>query len=326
VITAFNDAEFIEQALRSVKSQVLQPGEIIVVDDGSSDASPLLAEAAGARLIRHDRNRGLAAARNSGIRASQFDWIAFLDADDEWREDKLLAQWTLIEANPQLRMVFCDREHFTKDQVVVERHLANWKPYLDVRKEPLPGGGLMCPRDQMGVALIRGHFIKPSTLMVRKDLFEEAGMFDEGLGTPEEPNGTCEDLELNLRLVRLSDAGVVEAPLLRYRMREGSMSGNEFRMLRGSILVADMMEAKPERYALGAPEAYRLERPGRLREAGVLLMHKGDFPEARRLLWRSLREEFDLRTFAALGTSLAGPRAHHVLVGLKRKLGLRGLN
>src|SRR5262244_3231712 len=90
VIPAYNAAAFIAEALESVRAQTRAAAEVIVVDNGSTDASPRLAEAAGACVLRLERP-GVSRARNVGIRAATQPWIAFLDADDLWQPDKLAA-------------------------------------------------------------------------------------------------------------------------------------------------------------------------------------------------------------------------------------------
>lgn len=93
VIPAFNREEMLGRALRSVLAQRPAPAEIVVVDDASSDGTVAAAEALGARVIRHDVNRGEGAARNSGIAAATQAWIALLDSDDEWLPGHLAALW-----------------------------------------------------------------------------------------------------------------------------------------------------------------------------------------------------------------------------------------
>jgi GT2 family glycosyltransferase len=86
----------IERAIASIWNQrPAPPAELIVVDDGSDDDTATLAEAAGARVIRHETNRGSAAARNTGARAATYPWIAPLDSDDEWLPNHLATLYPL---------------------------------------------------------------------------------------------------------------------------------------------------------------------------------------------------------------------------------------
>jgi glycosyltransferase involved in cell wall biosynthesis len=97
VIPAYNRANVIEEAIRSVQSQTYQDYEILVVDDGSSDSTPrilkrLTQEDARIKYLQHPTNLGAQAARNTGIRASKGRWIAFLDSDDRWLPQSLKAR------------------------------------------------------------------------------------------------------------------------------------------------------------------------------------------------------------------------------------------
>ena len=93
--------------MSSVRAQTRPAAEVIVVDNGSTDASPRLAEAAGARVLRLERP-GVSRARNVGIRAATQPWIAFLDADDLWQSDKLETQWRAVERCPDVGIVITD--------------------------------------------------------------------------------------------------------------------------------------------------------------------------------------------------------------------------
>lgn len=101
VIPAYNRAATIENCVRSVQGQTYQNLEVIVVDDGSRDATieiveRLAREDARIRLVRHERNRGAQAARNSGIYAAKGSWIAFLDSDDQFLPHSLEARLTFV--------------------------------------------------------------------------------------------------------------------------------------------------------------------------------------------------------------------------------------
>jgi GT2 family glycosyltransferase len=97
VVPAFNRAGTIARALESALAQQspFAPAEIIVVDDHSEDESGEIAKSLGARVIRHEHNRGAAAARNTAIAAARQPWLAMLDSDDEWLCDHLATLWPL---------------------------------------------------------------------------------------------------------------------------------------------------------------------------------------------------------------------------------------
>lgn len=95
IIAAYNRAHLIGRALRTVLEQTYNDFEVIIVDDASTDNTENVIKSfddARIKYIRHDKNKGAAAAWNTGIRASKGEYIAFQDSDDEWAEDKLEKQ------------------------------------------------------------------------------------------------------------------------------------------------------------------------------------------------------------------------------------------
>jgi len=104
IVTAFNCAAFVGDALRSVLSQTR--GEVIVVDDASTDTTAaVVAEFPSVRYLRHAANLGPAAARNTGLSAARSEIVAFLDGDDLWSPDKMAMQLAHIERDPGLQVV-----------------------------------------------------------------------------------------------------------------------------------------------------------------------------------------------------------------------------
>ena len=95
IIPTYNRAHLIGRAIRSVLDQTYQDWELIVVDDASTDDIPGIVKGftdGRVKYIRHDENKGAAAARNTGIQAARGAYIAFLDSDDEWLPEKLERQ------------------------------------------------------------------------------------------------------------------------------------------------------------------------------------------------------------------------------------------
>jgi len=113
VIPAYNSAAYLSRAIESALGQRYPQDrlEVIIVDDGSSDDSPAIAEGYADRNARvlalRQANAGPAAARNRGIAAAGGELIAFLDSDDAWEPTKLARQAALFQADPQLGLVHC---------------------------------------------------------------------------------------------------------------------------------------------------------------------------------------------------------------------------
>ena len=99
IVPVRNAASHLPAALASIRPQLPQSAEILVIDGGSSDDSVAIATAHGARVL-HQQGRGLAAARNQAIRACNTPWISFCDADDRWTSDSLAVRMGALDMNP----------------------------------------------------------------------------------------------------------------------------------------------------------------------------------------------------------------------------------
>jgi len=205
VIPTFNAAERIAVALDSVMRQTSQPAQVIVVDDGSTDAtSDVVARYAGCVRCIRQGNAGPAAARNTGISAASADWIAFLDDDDTWEERRLELSLDLLRANTDL--MWCATAY-------TRMGAAGSVPSL----APLPSGPARLPF--FAAALARTPICTPG-MMVRRDVLREAGGFctDLRLG---------EDIDLWIRIaVRYPTLGFVWTPCVRVGSRAGSITGS----------------------------------------------------------------------------------------------------
>lgn len=200
VIPFYNGAAIIERALRSLETQTRPPAEVIIVDDGSPEPLPQIRSPLPIRHLRHDSNRGIPGARNTGIRAATSTWIAFLDQDDEWVPDKLERQLEVAGASGSSGSsgdTGSGGEAGGAAPVVFGRLLhtgSNREPFVWPPAPAVPvleEGG-----DQaMSVFVRRGNAAPIVTLLVPRRAFERYGLLDEGL------RGGGDDFELLLRLV-----------------------------------------------------------------------------------------------------------------------------
>src|SRR5215470_11833569 len=107
IIPSYNSVKYLRDALDSVLSQTFRDFEVLVIDDGSTDDTRVVIRRYG-EAVRYiyQQNSGVAAARNRGISESRGQYVAFLDADDTWRQDKLEAQVTALRKNPRYQACY----------------------------------------------------------------------------------------------------------------------------------------------------------------------------------------------------------------------------
>ena len=126
IITSYNCADYIGDAIESVRRQTLRPAEIIVVDDGSTDKTRELVHALGGDIrYFHQGNSGEAAARNRGVALSRGETIAFLDADDAWLPEHLAVLSKRLIEDDAVSIV-CGRARAFKDKDWTEAHAAGF--------------------------------------------------------------------------------------------------------------------------------------------------------------------------------------------------------
>ena len=105
IIVVYNGARYLAEAIESILAQSLAPTELIVIDDGSTDATATVARGFAGVYYEYQPNRGIGAARNLGLERARGDFIAFLDADDLWMPEKLARQAAAFAADPHLDFV-----------------------------------------------------------------------------------------------------------------------------------------------------------------------------------------------------------------------------
>ncbi len=177
VIPAYNSAAFIAEAIDSIRQQTHPVDEIIVVDDGSTDnTEAVVRSTAPEASYIHQQNQGPSAARNRGIAAASGNWIAFLDADDQWTTDKIARQIAALANEPSLRLIAGDMAETDQNgKLLIASVLA--KHHLLKRFQALAGKAL----PNALATLVEKNFIPTGTVLVRRDVLIEAGCFNPGI-------------------------------------------------------------------------------------------------------------------------------------------------
>ncbi len=270
IIPTYNRAKFLAEALDSVLAQTCPPLEIIVVDDGSTDQTEELVKKYPVRYIRQT-HRGVAAARNHGLRLARGELIAFLDSDDLWLPKKLERQVTFFKEHPQAVAV--------QTEEIWIRHGRRVNPKKKHTKE----SGLIFHR------CVELCVVSPSGVMLRREIFREIGLFDETFPV-------AEDYELWLRLSARYPIYLIEEPLVVKRGgHEDQLSRQPgldwYRLLALTKLLKNEPRLTPAMRLLALREALK---KGRIFAQGAL--KRGKIFEA----WCALRIIEELKLFPGL--------------------------
>jgi glycosyltransferase involved in cell wall biosynthesis len=255
VIPTYNYGRFIGETIESALAQTYSSVEIVVVDDGSTDDTRERVAAYGNRLrYVHQQNRGVSAARNTGIRAAQGELIALLDSDDLWLPEKLERQVSVWVRQPDSGLVATER--FAIDET--GRRL----DYVDERRSR-DGFRELTMRD-----LLEFPAFSPSSVLARKDALPAAGGFDEGLTA-------VEDMEMWVRIAARFRVLRLNATLTGQRFHFKSMSHQADSMLRNHQKVIDQLFARVPQLQ-PHPRWRRLAEARMYREVAFMRCRGGD--------------------------------------------------
>ncbi|ABC23885.1 glycosyltransferase family 2 protein [Rhodospirillum rubrum] len=209
VIPAWNAEATLGRALASVRAQTLAPRQVIVVNDGSSDATPEIAARMATKTFpvtvidRTGRGSGPAAARNAGIAAAGEPFVAFLDADDVWLPDKLARQMAALRASPDAVLCCCDAQWVGEDAPARTAHPTIYED------RPIKGGA------EAWKEILLDCYVGTPCVVARRAALIEAGGFDERLVVGE-------DQDLWIRLALQGPVIALPEVLVRYGLSADS--------------------------------------------------------------------------------------------------------
>jgi glycosyltransferase involved in cell wall biosynthesis len=242
VVPLFQTERYIAHTLASVHAQTFADYEVIVVDDGSSDRGPAIARETGDPRVRvvTQLNRGLAGARNTGIREAKGAYVAFLDADDLWQPDKLARHVALLDENAAVGISFSASR------------------LIDDHGTPLgllqrPSRRTFAPAD----VFCRNPVGNGSAPVIRSETLAAIAFFDPALGRIcwfDESYRQSEDIECWTRIAALTSwqFGYIDAPLTDYRVNSAGLSANTQKQLE----TWQRFRAKVKSYAPGLEAAH----------------------------------------------------------------------
>jgi glycosyltransferase involved in cell wall biosynthesis len=217
VIPTYNGTAYLAEAVKSALAQTYELLEIIVVDDGSlEDIENLLSPFFPKVTYVRQENAGPAAARNHGISLAKGDLIALLDDDDTWHPTKIAEQMKRLIENPKCGLVYSYPELIDEQGRVIPNEAPAKFPSGSVYLEFLTGN----------------RITTPSATLVRRNVFEESGLFDENKECI-----SCEDYDLWLRIAKKHEVLFCPGTLVSYRVRDSGISKNIDRHLNARLFV-----------------------------------------------------------------------------------------
>ena len=244
VIPAYNAAETLLTTLASAQAQTVRDIEILIVDDGSTDATAELADGAArqdprVRVIRQS-NAGVATARNAGVEQSASRWIAPLDADDLWHPQKLERQLRAVRESPWS-----------------PTFVYSWSRRIDAQDRILRDLGQPRHRGDVLHQIVASNFChNMSAQIIDRHCLEKVGGFDSRL--QDAGAHGAEDIQLHIALAELGPVEVAPGYLIGYRFLPGSMSSSAHRMRRSLELVLEGVESRRDDVPPGLMDLARM--------------------------------------------------------------------
>lgn len=233
IIPCYNSARYLAETIESVLAQTYPRVEIILIDDGSTDATAQIAQDYPVNYV-YQANRGISAARNSGFLHSQGKYVLFLDHDDRLLPRGVEAGVKLLEEHPECAIAVGEHKFIGADGTEIgysHKHAAGRDHYL---------------------RLLEHNFIEtPCSALHRRSNLEVAGVFDESVQG-------AEDYELYLRIARQSALITHDAAVAEYRLHDANTSGNAEQMFLVSFQVLQMELP----HLQGDKEKLRMHRQG----------------------------------------------------------------
>lgn len=219
IMPAFNSDKYIGDAIESVLQQTYQNFELIVVNDGSVDRTEdILKNYANSIHHIHQSNQGVASARNKGILAARGEYISFLDSDDVWFMNTLKLQYEHLAGNSDIGLVYGEMQLFDHTGTLDKK----WSTNLERKR----------PEGYIFQDLVLSCLFGLSTVMVRRNVLNDVGLFDKNL-----PSG--EDYDLWLRIAAKYKIGYIPEKLMRYRQHSGSLTSLKAPLKPWDIKVAE---------------------------------------------------------------------------------------
>ena len=308
ILPTYDRATLLPAVIASILDQDFADLELVIFDDGSTDNTADLVKGiqerdARLRYVTLAANRGIGYARNAGLRHAAGSFIALADSDDLWFPGRLTAQLEILWRYPEIDILFGDFMNIDHVLGTEGLGLLEARRGLDLVMTREIEDRLFLVESGLEIGILRSNFIAAPTMVLRREVFERVGGFNDDLGGPE--------LEFCWRAAILGARyAYMDRPLIeRHRLTDGLTSQGDQPWLQRLDAVAVMYRTCQE---MGRREVLRYVRATEVRTYRNLIRiygERGQRFQALRSYLRSLKCDVSVRTTALLIISLLGPRA-----------------
>ncbi len=315
VIPAYNCGKYIPETLDSILNQTYRNFEIVVVDDGSTDdTQEALRPYSGKIKYFHQKNGGLANARNRGLELAKGSYLALCDGDDIWLPNKLELQHACFEVHNRLGMVFSDFSSFNDagplapswSKKYFNTIFENYGLTLDSifqKKINLHDLNTLYAGN-ITTTMFLGNIVMPSTVMIKRECINSVGKFREKYKNDS-------DYDLFLRIAAEYESGYLDLPLMKYRILKNSLSQRSKKQIIGVPEVIDIIETFLEQRPSFRKKNLRMVNQrfsGLFYETGYAHFSRVNLKEARKYFLKAIRHHplplASLKVYAYMAASL----------------------
>ena len=295
IIPTYNRAHLVGRAIQSVLNQTYHDFELIIVDDGSTDNTEDIIKKfqeqdKRVKYIRHEKNRGGSAARNTGIKNAKGEYIAFQDSDDEWLPKKLKNQMEVFKDAPlEVGVVY-----------------TGFLRIENGKKNYIPSSWVIKKEGNINKELLKGNFVTTQSIVAREKCFEKVGMFDENLPR-------LQDWELVIRLSKYYNFKCIDEPLLVSYYTSDSISANNDALIKAIELIITKHFTEFSKYKKILSRHYF--------GLGRILYLDGDLINGRRYFIKAIKKyPLNIKYSLSYFVSFFGPRTFNKVTKIYHKL------
>ena len=219
IIPVYNAEGYIEETLESIFQQSYKDFEVLTVDDGSTDNTSSILKKYGKRLryIYQENSGGCSKPRNVGISMARGELVAFFDADDRMRKDKIECQVQLLDSRPDIALSFTDFIDFSSEGQAELSHFQKCSYFQTLKKEKIMEEAFRLEVPLAYECLFKENVISPSSIMIRKGIGDTLGWFDLSLKS-------SEDIDFTFKVTHDYPIGFIDKVCHERRIHGSSMS------------------------------------------------------------------------------------------------------